>query len=274
MPLKITKSYNQLKISFIGAGNVSWHLAQALENAGHNVAEVFSRNTKNAEELTKYLYDAKVQLDLNFADSQAKVFFLCVTDDSMLEVAKQLVLPEGSMLIHTSGSKSLAELDELLRLNSDVTIQTGVFYPLQTFSKNFKVNFTEIPICIESEEEDVEKVLINLGQDISDITYLINSEERRVLHVAAVFACNFTNHLWAVAQEIVEDNELEFDLLKPLINETFRKAMSSENIFKAQTGPARRGDNKIINQHLLFLKQQPDYQQIYRVLSEGILKKK
>jgi predicted short-subunit dehydrogenase-like oxidoreductase (DUF2520 family) len=263
-----------MKISFIGAGNVSWHLAQALENAGHGIEEVYSRNIKNSEELTQYLYNAKVQKDLNFADSQAQVFFLCVTDDSMLEVAKQLVLPENSMLIHTSGSKSLGELDELLRLNSDVTIKTGVFYPLQTFTKNFKVNFTEIPICIESEEEDVEKVLIKLGQDISDITYLVNSEERRVLHVAAVFACNFTNHLWGIAQEIVEDNDLEFKLLKPLIHETFRKAMSANDIFKAQTGPARRGDNKIINQHLLFLKQQPDYQQVYRVLSEGILKKK
>jgi predicted short-subunit dehydrogenase-like oxidoreductase (DUF2520 family) len=263
-----------MKISFIGAGNVSWHLAQALENAGHGIEEVYSRNIKNSEELTQYLYNAKVQKDLNFADSQAQVFFLCVTDDSMLEVAKQLVLPENSMLIHTSGSKSLGELDELLRLNSDVTIKTGVFYPLQTFTKNFKVNFAEIPICIESEEEDVEKVLIKLGQDISDITYLVNSEERRVLHVAAVFACNFTNHLWGIAQEIVEDNDLEFKLLKPLIHETFRKAMSANDIFKAQTGPARRGDNKIINQHLLFLKQQPDYQQIYRVLSEGILKKK
>ncbi|MCU0468566.1 MAG: DUF2520 domain-containing protein [Arcicella sp.] len=263
-----------MKISFIGAGNVSWHLAQALENAGHGIEEVYSRNIKNSEELTQYLYNAKVQKDLNFADSQAQVFFLCVTDDSMLEVAKQLVLPENSMLIHTSGSKSLGELDELLRLNSDVTIKTGVFYPLQTFTKNFKVNFAEIPICIESEEEDVEKVLIKLGQDISDITYLVNSEERRVLHVAAVFACNFTNHLWGIAQEIVEDNDLEFKLLKPLIHETFRKAMSANDIFKAQTGPARRGDNKIINQHLLFLKQQPDYQQVYRVLSEGILKKK
>jgi predicted short-subunit dehydrogenase-like oxidoreductase (DUF2520 family) len=263
-----------MKISFIGAGNVSWHLAQALENVGHSVEEVFSRNTKNAEDLTKYLYNAKVQRDLNFSKSNAQVFFLCVTDDSMFEVVKQLVLPEDSMLIHTSGSKSLAELDELIRINSDVTIKTGVFYPLQTFTKNFKLNFAEIPICIESEDESVEKVLITLGQDISDITYAVSSEERRVLHVAAVFACNFTNHLWAIAQEIVEDNELEFDLLKPLINETFRKAMASENIFNAQTGPARRGDNKIINQHLLFLKQQPDYQQIYRVLSEGILKKK
>ena len=263
-----------MKISFIGAGNVSWHLSQALENAGHGVEEVFSRNIDNAEDLTKHLYNAQVQQDLNFSKSIAQVFFLCVTDDSMLEVAKQLVLPEGSMLVHTSGSKSLAELDELLRINSDVSIMTGVFYPLQTFTKNFKIDFTEIPICIESNEEAVEKALIDLGQDISDITYMVNSEERRVLHVAAVFACNFTNHLWGIAQEIVKDNDLEFDLLKPLITETFRKAMASDDIFKAQTGPARRGDNKIINQHLLFLKQQPDYQQIYRTLSEGILKKK
>jgi predicted short-subunit dehydrogenase-like oxidoreductase (DUF2520 family) len=263
-----------MKISFIGAGNVSWHLSKALENAGHGVEEVFSRNNKNAEELTKHLYNAKVQQNLNFSKSKAQVFFLCVTDDSMIEVVKQLVLPEGSMLIHTSGSKSLGELDELLRINSDVTIKSGVFYPLQTFSKNHSVNFTEVPICIESEEEDVEKVLITLGQDISDVTYMVNSEERRTLHVAAVFACNFTNHLWGIAQEIVKDNDLEFDLLKPLINETFRKAMATDDIFRVQTGPARRGDNKIINQHLLFLKQQPDYQQVYRVLSEGILKKK
>ncbi len=263
-----------MKISFIGAGNVSWHLSQALENVGHSVAEVYSRNIQNAEDLAKNLYNAKVQRDLNFSKSIAKVFFLCVTDDSMLEVAKQLVLPEGSMLVHTSGSKSLAELDELLRINSDVSIMTGVFYPLQTFTKNFQIDFTEIPICIESDEEVVEKTLIDLGQDISDITYVVDSEERRVLHIAAVFACNFTNHLWGITQEIMRDNDLEFNLLKPLINETFRKAMASDDIFKAQTGPARRGDNKIINQHLLFLKQQPDYQQIYRVLSEGILKKK
>jgi len=263
-----------MKISFIGAGNISWHLSQALENAGHDVEEVFSRNIENAEDLTKHLYNVQLQRDLNFSKSIAQVFFLCVTDDSMLEVAKQLVLPEASILVHTSGSKSLAELDELLRLNKDTSIRTGVFYPLQTFTKNVKIDFSEIPICIESDEEVVEKLLIELGQDISDITYVVSSDERRVLHIAAVFACNFTNHLWGITQEIMNENDLEFDLLKPLINETFRKAMASDYIFKAQTGPAHRGDNKIINQHLLFLKQQPDYQQVYRVLSEGILKKK
>jgi predicted short-subunit dehydrogenase-like oxidoreductase (DUF2520 family) len=219
------------------------------------------------------LYNAKAQNDFDFAKSEAQLFFLCVTDDAMAEVVKQLILPEGSILIHTSGSKSLHELNELLLVYQDIELKTGVFYPLQTFSKAFHVNFSEIPICIEAEDEAVEKVLITLGQDISDITYAVSSEERRVLHVAAVFACNFTNHLWGVAQEIVEQNDLEFELLKPLIYETFKKAMASKNIFEAQTGPAARGDQKIINQHLLFLKQQPDYQHVYRALSEGIGRK-
>jgi predicted short-subunit dehydrogenase-like oxidoreductase (DUF2520 family) len=263
-----------MKISFIGAGNVAWHLSQALENAGHSVEEIFSKDLKNAQSLIAHLYNAKIQTNLNFSNSTAKVFFLCVTDDSMPEVVQQLVLPEESILIHTSGSKSLADLDKVINTHSDIPIKTGVFYPLQTFTKGFKVDFSEIPVCIEAEDEEVEKILIGLGQDISDITYAVNSEERRVLHIAAVFACNFTNHLWAIAQEIVKDNDLEFDLLKPLISETFRKAMTAEDISKVQSGPASRGDQKIITQHMLFLKQQPDYQQVYRILSESIAEKK
>ena len=263
-----------MKISFIGAGNVAWHLSQALENAGHGVEEIFSKDITNAQSLIAHLYNAQIQTTLNFSNSTARIFFLCVTDDSMPEVVQQLVLPEDSILIHTSGSKSLADLDKVINLHSDVNIKTGVFYPLQTFTKGFKVDFSEIPICIEAEDEEVENILISLGQDISDITYAVNSEERRVLHVAAVFACNFTNHLWAIAQELVKENDLEFDLLKPLISETFRKAMASEDIFKVQSGPASRGDQKIITQHLLFLKQQPEYQQVYRILSESISEKK
>ncbi len=262
-----------MKISFIGAGNVSWHLSQALENAGHGVEEVFSRNIDNAEDLTKHLYDAKVQRDLNFSKSIAQVFFLCVTDDSMIEVVKQLVLPENAMLVHTSGSKSLEELDELLRINSDVSIRTGVFYPLQTFTKNFKIDFAEVPICIESEDETVEKALIDLGQDISDITYVVNSEERRVLHVAAVFACNFTNHLLALAKSITDSEDLEFDLLKPLIRETFRKALAAENPVNVQTGPAIRGDETTINRHLEYLKEDENLVEIYEVLTESIMHK-
>ena len=260
-----------MKISFIGSGNVAWHLSQALEKVGHSVEEVYSRNPKNADALVKKLYNATAMRTLDFTDSPSKVFFLCVSDDAIAEIIKHLRLPLNAILIHTSGSKSLKEMDELLRVHSDIPIKTGVFYPIQTFSKMFHVNFNEIPICIESENEDVENLLITLGQDISDITYAVNSEERKVLHVAAVFACNFTNHLMGIAQELVEENDLEFELLKPLIYETFKKAIEAKNIFKVQTGPAVRGDQKIINQHLLFLKQKPDYQQIYRALSEGIL---
>ncbi|MEA5258539.1 Rossmann-like and DUF2520 domain-containing protein [Arcicella aquatica] len=259
-----------MKISFIGSGNVAWHLSQALENIGHSVEEVYSRNPKHAEALTKLLYNASAHHSLDFRDSAAQIFFLCVSDDAISEVIKHLTLPLDAILIHTSGSKSLHEMDEMLRVYSDIPIKTGVFYPVQTFSKVFHVNFSTIPICIESDNESVENLLITLGQELSDITYAVNSEERKVLHVAAVFACNFTNHLLGVAQELMEENDLEFDLLKPLIHETVRKALDSKNIFNVQTGPAVRDDQKIINQHLLFLKQLPDYQHIYRALSEGI----
>ena len=157
-----------MKISFIGAGNVAWHLSQALENAGHGVEEIFSKDIKNAQSLIAHLYNAKIQTNLNFSNSLARIFFLCVTDDSMPEVVEQLVLPEDSVLIHTSGSKSLADLDKTVNLHSDVSIKTGVFYPLQTFTKSVKVDFSEIPVCIEAEDEEVEKTLIKLGQDISD----------------------------------------------------------------------------------------------------------
>jgi predicted short-subunit dehydrogenase-like oxidoreductase (DUF2520 family) len=262
-----------MKISFIGSGNVAWHLSQALENAGHAVIEVFSRENRNATALTKQLYNAKVQKDLNFANSDAELFFLCVSDDAMEEVTRKLVLPEGSILVHTSGSKSLKDLNELVEVYSEIPQKTGVFYPLQTFSKVFHVNFEEVPICIETESEDVEKVLITLAQDISEVTYSVNSDERKVLHLAAVFACNFTNHLLGISQEILSHNNLEMKLLEPLIKETFKKALKSPKIFNVQTGPARRGDQKIINRHLLSLKEKPDYQRIYQVLTESISKK-
>ncbi|MEA5426997.1 Rossmann-like and DUF2520 domain-containing protein [Arcicella lustrica] len=259
-----------MKISFIGSGNVAWHLSQALENIGHSVEEVYSRNPKHTEALTKVLYNANAHDSLDFRNSNAQLFFLCVSDDAIAEVIKHLMLPLDAILIHTSGSKSLHDMDELLRVYSDIPIKTGVFYPVQTFSKTFHVDFNTIPICIESENEAVENMLITLGQELSDITYAVNSEERRILHVSAVFACNFTNHLLGIAQELLEENDLEFELLKPLIKETFKKAIDAKSIFKVQTGPAVRGDQKILNQHLLFLKQQPDYQHIYRALSEGI----
>jgi predicted short-subunit dehydrogenase-like oxidoreductase (DUF2520 family) len=150
------------------------------------------------------------------------------------------------------------------------TVNTGVFYPLQTFSKTKKVDFKDIPIFIESNNIDTEQVLMLLAKAISNKVSKIGSEERKALHVAAVFASNFTNHMLTLSKNIIEQNSLNFDVLKPLILETINKslAVGPEN---AQTGPAKRGDLEILDKHLEFIKDDPALAEIYKVLSQHIL---
>lgn len=260
-----------VRITLIGAGNVAWHLAFALENVGNGIYEVYSRDTNNAKDLAMRMYDAKVNKSLNFADSLSSLFILAIADDALDEVLEQLVLPEGAVLVHTSGSKPLAVLNDWARVYSDVSIQTGVFYPLQTFSKQTKVDIEHVPICIEASNHETEEMLVELGQQLSKTVYLVDSNERRTLHVAAVFACNFPNYLWTLTKELLDDAFLEMDLLKPLIRETVRKALLASHPGKVQTGPARRGDTAMIQQHIDFLKNNPEAKAIYRLLSEGIL---
>ncbi|RIV27322.1 DUF2520 domain-containing protein [Fibrisoma montanum] len=260
-----------MEISFIGAGNLAWHLAPALENAGHHINEVFSRQLQSARQLVSNLYDARTHSELNFADSPSKLFVLAVPDDALEAVCARLVLPEGAILVHTSGSQPLGALEQWMAVYSDVPVRTGVFYPLQTFTKSQPpMAFDEIPLCIESGDKATEDLLVYLGQELSDIVYLINSEERKMLHVAAVLACNFTNHLMALARDLTTAEGLEFDLLRPIIRETFRKGLAADNPADVQTGPARRGDQTTINRHLDFLSTRPQYYEIYQVLTESI----
>ena len=260
-----------MKISFIGAGNVAWHLSQAFESANYSINEVYSRNPANARALTQQLYNAQTHRGLDFSSSVSQIFFLCVTDDAMEEVIRNLSLPVGAILVHTSGSKTLRDLQELVEVYLDESIKIGVFYPLQTFTKMFHVDFKEIPICLESNDLGVESLLITLAQDISDITYAVNSDERKVLHLAAVFACNFTNHLWGIAQELMKTNDLEFKLLEPLIKETLRKALDAKDIFEVQTGPARRNDKEVVQRQMAYLKDMPAYQKIYDSITKNII---
>lgn len=263
-----------MKIALIGAGNVAWHMAPALENAGHQVSEVYSRDTENARRLVSMLYDARISDDLNFAESEAQLFMLAVPDDVMEDVVSKLVLPESAILVHTSGSKSLNSLEKLVEIYSDVPVRTGVFYPLQTFTKSARLlSFEDIPLCIEASDPATEETLVALGQNMSTIVYLVNSRERRTLHVAAVFACNFTNYLLGLAKELTDEEGLEFDLLRPLIDETFRKAMSADHPAQVQTGPARRGDLNTISLHLDYLSSRPQLLEIYGTLTDAIQKR-
>ncbi|AUD04738.1 Rossmann-like and DUF2520 domain-containing protein [Spirosoma pollinicola] len=260
-----------MEISFIGAGNLAWHLAPALENAGHHINEVYSHQLKHARQLVSNLYDAHTHSELNFADSPSHLFVLAIPDDALESVCSQLVLPENAIVVHTSGARPLQSLAHWLAIYSDVPVRTGVFYPLQTFTKGQSfMQFDEIPLCIEATDSTTEDTLVQLGQEISDIVYIITSEERRTLHVAAVFASNFTNHLLTLASELTMQDGLDFDLLRPLITETFRKGLAASNPADVQTGPARRGDLTTIETHLAYLSNQPKLAEIYQLLTNSI----
>lgn len=253
-----------MNVSFIGSGNLAWHLAPALDNTDFAVREVFSRNKKNASALADKLYQAEVKTTLDFSNSPSVIFIIAVSDDAIEEVAQEIVLPENAILVHTSGSQPLSTLGYAATLN------TGVFYPLQTFSKNKKVDFKEIPFFIESENPETEKILVAMAKAISKKVYKCTSSDRKALHVAAVFASNFTNHMLTIAKEILEKHKLDLDLLKPLIVETINKSLAL-GPEEAQTGPASRGDVEILDHHFEFLKRDKQIAEIYKLISQHIL---
>lgn len=253
-----------LFVSFIGSGNLAWHLAPALDNMGYVVREVFSKNPGHAEALTGRLYQANVKATLDFSTSDSKVFFIAVSDDAISDIAREIILPEDAILVHTSGSQPLSELQYAATQN------LGVFYPLQTFSKAKKVDFQDVPVFIESYTAETEKILMEIARSISKEVKKIGSEERKALHIAAVFASNFSNHMLTIAKDIMRQNSLDYEWLKPLITETINKSMyvGPEN---AQTGPAQRGDFNILDSHLEFLQSEESISDIYKVVSQHII---
>lgn len=266
------KNIHKMKVSIIGSGNVGWHLGIALENHHHPICEVFSRNLSKASKLSSMLYKAEAKTDLDFSESEAKLFILSVADDAMEDVCSQLILPENAILAHTSGTKTLEDLQKLMLIHHDLPVKCAVFYPLMTFSAGKKLDLKTVPFCIEASDDETENQLVEIAQELSNTVYLISSDERKVLHVAAVFACNFTNHLLALSKSITDSEDLEFDLLKPIIAETFKKAISVENPADVQTGPAIRKDKSVINRHLDYLKTDENLVEIYEILTESIQK--
>lgn len=253
-----------LNVTIIGSGNLAWHLAPALDNTEFAVKEVYSQTRKHAMALAERLYQAEVKATLDFTNSQSRIFIVAVSDDVIQEVAESIMLPPGAVLVHTSGSQPLSILGYAHTLN------VGVFYPLQTFTKNQKVNFKDIPIFIESENAETEKILMAMGKAISKKIQKVKSDQRKAIHVAAVFASNFTNHMVTIAEELLEDQKLSLDLLKPLIVETINKCLAIGPV-KGQTGPAKRGDVEILDKHLQFLSHDEAVAEIYRAISQHIL---
>ncbi|KIQ14550.1 hypothetical protein RT99_22140 [Flavobacterium sp. MEB061] len=245
-----------IKITLIGSGNVAQHLIKAFAKSELvEIAQVFSRKKETLASLIEF--DKIVD---DFQDlKEAHLYIIAVTDNAISEVSAQLPF-NNQLVVHTSGTASIDTLDAKNR--------KGVFYPLQTFSKNKEVDFSVIPICLEAENTFDFRVLDTVAKSISKAVFPINSEQRKALHVAAVFVNNFTNHLYQIGQEICEENKVPFEILKPLIQETADK-INTLNPTEAQTGPAKRNDSTTIEAHLEYLTNE-NQKNIYKILTQSI----
>lgn len=254
----------KFKIALIGAGSVAWQLAPALEDAGHEITEVYSRDLAKAIEVTERVYSAEAKDDLDFSESKAQIFILAVKDSAILEVADAVILPEGSILVHTSGTMPL----DILGYSS--ASFTGIFYPLQSFTKGKTIEMDEVPFLLEAEDEETLQKLKKLAKSLSPLVYTVRSKDRKAVHIAAVFASNFSNHMIRIAEEIMRRQGLDFEMLKPLIVETISKSLQL-GAKKAQTGPAVREDYETLEEHFRFLNYNEQIAEIYRLISQDII---
>jgi predicted short-subunit dehydrogenase-like oxidoreductase (DUF2520 family) len=252
------------EIDIIGTGNLASSLAPALEQNGFIINNVYGRSIKSARRITDRLYQASIAEHLDFSHSKSSVFILAIADDAIEGVSREIILPDKAIIAHTSGSKGLSVLGYTASTN------IGVFYPLQTFSKLKRVGFDDVPILIEGDNSYTEKILFSLAKKLSGTVTKANSQQRRMIHLAAIFASNFTNAMLANAWELMFKANADPTLLAPLVEETLRKSLTL-GPEEAQTGPAARGDVKVLDEHLQILEKFPDLQETYQLISQQIL---
>lgn len=246
-----------MQIVLIGSGNVAFHLAKAFTEAQIPISQIFGRNTTELQKISK-------QFSIPFSTetlADADLYIISVSDSSIAEVSS-LIKNENALVAHTSGSVSREALSGDYR--------KSVFYPLQTFSKSKNLDYSKIPFFIDAENENDEEILKNLASKISKNVMLANDEKRKYIHLTAVFACNFVNHLYARAKEISDSQGIPFDYFLPLIDETTQKIHELEPKL-AQTGPAIRNDEKVLKLHESLLTDEEKLK-IYKTLNESIKK--
>ena len=248
------------KIVFIGAGNLATHLSKALMEAGFPVMQVYSRTQQSAYTLGRRL-GVSYTSNLKDVDRDADIYFFALKDSVLESVLRQLKLEKG-VFVHTAGSLPMDFF-------SPFAYNYGVFYPLQTFSRDRDVDFSNIPVCVEANNDNVQKLLLTMGHSISQNVSVVDSQQRQKLHLSAVFVCNFTNHMYSIGHDLLKDSSLDFDLLRPLIQETAAKVQYMDPK-EAQTGPAIRFDEPTIKNHEQKLNCSPILQKLYRFVSESI----
>ncbi|TKG90486.1 DUF2520 domain-containing protein [Puteibacter caeruleilacunae] len=255
--------FMSIQCTFIGSGNLATRLALRMFEKGIAIKQVYSRNLDNAEALAKQIKAEGVSDPAKVNKQGIDLFIVALADKAYDEVLPYIDFGD-KIVAHTAGSVPMKKLAE-----SANTI--GVFYPLQTFSKGRMVDFNEIPLCLEAESDEVLRFLEKVANIITDDVRVVSSEDRKQLHLAAVFCCNFVNHLYALCESIVNKADLNFDILRPLIKETASK-IETLSPKEAQTGPAIRYDKNIINNHLDLLDEDENLKNVYELLTSSIFK--
>lgn len=258
-------SKSTYSISFIGSGNVATHLAVALKAAGHRLEYIWSRNPAHGQKLAEQIPGCKATTDLNFYNVPSEIFLLSVPDDQIEIISNNIKIRSSAIILHTAGSVSIDALSGKFS-----TEQTGVFYPLQTFKKEQKLDLREVPILIESYADSVDTILNSLAGSISNSVMYMNSEDRKLIHLAAVFASNFINHILYSSQRILTSADGDLSLLQPLVEQTIR------NVFQlgtdeSLTGPAKRNDENTIASHIELLSKYPEIRDLYALITDQIL---
>ena len=246
------------KIVLIGSGNVATNIGVALKKKGYKIMQVWSYSLKNAKILAN-------KLDCNFTSSLSKLmhadlYIISIKDDNIIQLLENI---PDIPIVHTSGGIGMDVFKK--KFNT-----YGVFYPLQKFKKNIEIKFKNIPILIEANNNSFKDELINIANQLSKQVLSINSKEREQLHIAAVFASNFSNHMFSIAYDILKKSNLDFKLLLPIIKETINK-LDNNNPSNLQTGPAKRKDKKVITSHLNNIENN-DRKEIYKMISNAIIR--
>ena len=250
---------SNLSVSFIGSGNVASKLAEALFNANIKISKIYSNTFNNAKTLANKVNATAISKISTF-DKNTDIIIISISDKSLYTIDyKQL--PANSLICHTSGSVDMQLLNNCKN--------HGIFYPLQTFSKHTDIDISNIPFCLEASSEENLNTLWTLAKSLSSNVQKINSQQRKKLHLSAVFACNFTNAMYSIAEDLLAESELDFDILRPLIEETAKKALGNSP-HQIQTGPAIRNDDTIMNKHIEELNHSPKYATLYSLMSDII----
>ena len=256
------RSIEDTSVVFIGAGNLATNLAKALYYKGFRIVQVYSRTEESARTLAQAV-EAAYTTDLSSVAADARLYIVSLKDAAFVQLLPEIVAgKENALWVHTAGSIPMD-------VWAGKVNRYGVFYPMQTFSKQREVSFQEVPFFVEAKRPEDVELLKAVAATLSEKVYEASSEQRKSLHLAAVFICNFTNHMYALAADLLEKYNLPFDVMLPLIDETARKVHELAPR-DAQTGPAVRYDENVMNNHLAMLVDSPALQEIYKLMSKSI----